>query len=59
MPLRLFSSFNSDFSYASQVRLENEIRTALSKLTRISEIMPETDAQRKQKAVSDLKDLEA
>ena len=55
--LRTFTTFN-EFTIASQMRLEAEIRTALAKLSRISESMPDADAQRRQKTRCDLKDLE-
>ena len=56
---RLYSSFNSNYNYGSQIKLENDIRSALAKLGRMSEIIPQTDTQKKQKAQSDMKELEA
>jgi hypothetical protein len=56
---RFFSSFNSNFNYGSQIKLENDIRSALAKLGRMNEIIPQTDTQRKQKAQSDMKEFEA
>jgi hypothetical protein len=44
LAIRAFSTFFNDFTIAQQVKLESEIRTALAKLNRISESMPEADA---------------
>ena len=57
--LRFYSSFNSNYNYGSQIKLENDIRSALAKLGRMSEIIPQIDTQRKQKAQLDMKELEA
>ena len=56
-PLLAARFFSTTFNYSSQLKLENEIRIALAKLHRMSEVIPPEDEQRKQKAVIDLEDL--